>query len=1087
MPGRGGCARGVQAPVEGAVALVVGQQCGVGRIVALAQGGVRFVAVFDGDEAGDLFPGGFAEGDAGEEGGAADVGELGFGDLVDGPVEDVGHGLAPQGGGGAAADEPDRAEAAGPLGVAGEAFDGLEHPAGVQGDAFEHGAGQVGAGGGEREVEPGAAQGGVVDGGAFAVEPGGEQDAVGAGRGFGGEFGEPVEGFRGARVVGVGQHVLDEPVDGAPGDVLDGGDPVASGDGGGQGGDVVAQAGLLGRHVAGEPGAGADVEVGVVVAHGPGAERGRGGVPGPGDDLHALRQGEVGGGARGERADEGCGGDLFGEFREVESGHADQLRVPGQGVRVAVVGAPAQCRGVARGHRTAAGAQGEVFGDVQQPACGVVGVGAFVAQPQGLADRVLAAAGGHAAGLRQPGAQFPGVVPGSGDGGGAAGDVLGVAGAARVHPDDGGVGGGAVGGGGHGAAPLGGEADRFDPGGGVRVRGEQFLDGGGEGLPPVLRVLFGAAAGQQPGGQFAFGHGQDPPPRVRECGAHAAGAQVDAEHRQRAVPVPAPGGESLIRRAADLREDAVEGGEGLVDHFVGVGHGGVDAGAGQRDDAFGGERHRHVAEHVLARAQLVEELGVGQRQVQDARGVQVHDGAEVVGDVRQVVLADEGFEAGAQPVAGGARLRGGVLPVHFDEGVVAGRAGQGVGREGAAGQGALPRGGESARERGHDFFASADPACAGVAAGDALAEDGQVGGDAVVALGAGHAEPEAGDDLVEDQQGAEFVAEFAHGGVEAEGGGVGAGFGADRFEQDRGGAAGLGVRGEPLAQRVEVAGGALAGGGQGVGGDAGGFEGAGTGDAQAVDDLVAPAVVGAADLDDVVLAGVRAGGADGGHDGFGAGAEHAELVHGGHEVVDELGELGFGGVEHPGDRAAVGEQREDLLADGRVVGAEHGGAAGLQEVDVPVAVGVVQVGAFRAGDGERPGVVEGEVVLHPARDDGLGIARGLLGAGGVLLVPGLVVGELLGGQGAERGVRQLLELGLDRGDVRVLADAVAAHGRLRIPCCSSAVCSIRLLLLRATAGAAASACAAFLPRPPAASVEFAYCCSSPGSSFLVVP
>src|ERR1035437_2327223 len=64
--------------------------------------------------------------------------------------------------------------------------------------------------------------------------------------------------------------------------------------------------------------------------------------------------------------------------------------------------------------------------------------------------------------------------------------------------------------------------------------------------------------------------------------------------------------------------------------------------------------------------------------------------------------------------------------------------------------------------------APAAPAGHRVAAADTFAEHGQVGLDAEVALGAAQAQPKTGHDLVEDQQGAELVAELAHAGVELE-------------------------------------------------------------------------------------------------------------------------------------------------------------------------------------------------------------------------------------------------------------------------------------------------------------------------------
>ena len=59
-------------------------------------------------------------------------------------------------------------------------------------------------------------------------------------------------------------------------------------------------------------------------------------------------------------------------------------------------------------------------------------------------------------------------------------------------------------------------------------------------------------------------------------------------------------------------------------------------------------------------------------------------------------------------------------------------------------------------------------------------------------------------------------------------------------------------------------------------------------DMQAINHLVAPAVIRAADLDDIFLFGERPRRADGRHHAFGPRTQHAEHFHGGHEAVDEL-------------------------------------------------------------------------------------------------------------------------------------------------------------------------------------------------------
>ena len=171
------------------------------------------------------------------------------------------------------------------------------------------------------------------------------------------------------------------------------------------------------------------------------------------------------------------------------------------------------------------------------------------------------------------------------------------------------------------------------------------------------------------------------------------------------------------------------------------------------------------------------------------------------------------------------------------------------------------------------------------------------------------------------------------------------------------------------AQGLEVVGEDLAGARRGAERDALGLEAPGAGHVQPVDHLVAPAVVGAAELDHPLLAGERARRADGGHHALGPRAEHAEHLAGRHQPVDQLRQLELVLVEQPGDRAGGGDHLGDLLAQRRVVAAEDGRAAGLEEVDVLVAVDVPEVRALGLLDGQRERVVEGEVVLHAAGDE----------------------------------------------------------------------------------------------------------------------
>ena len=196
---------------------------------------------------------------------------------------------------------------------------------------------------------------------------------------------------------------------------------------------------------------------------------------------------------------------------------------------------------------------------------------------------------------------------------------------------------------------------------------------------------------------------------------------------------------------------------------------------------------------------------------------------------------------------------------------------------------------------------------------------------------------------------------------------------------------------------------------------------------QAVDHLVAPAVVRAADLDHPLLAGEGARAADRRHHALRARAEHAEHLDGRHEAVDQFGQLELVLVEQPGHRSGLLDHLGHLSPERLVVAAEHRGPAGLQEVDVLVAVQVPEVGALGLAHGQGERVVEGEVVLHAAGDELHGGSGELLAAAAARVVPGEHLVHHVAANGAERLLDQRAELLVDRGNVRVAADRVAGE------------------------------------------------------------
>jgi hypothetical protein len=151
-------------------------------------------------------------------------------------------------------------------------------------------------------------------------------------------------------------------------------------------------------------------------------------------------------------------------------------------------------------------------------------------------------------------------------------------------------------------------------------------------------------------------------------------------------------------------------------------------------------------------------------------------------------------------------------------------------------------------------------------------------------------------------------------------------------------------------------------------------------------------VVAAFDLHDLVPAREGPGGPDGVHGGLGAGVGEAPQRQA-EALRQQLGHLGVQLARRDVERA-VGELGLDGLDDERVQVPHEQGAEAHVEVDVAVAVQVLQPGALGPGGHDRMGVVELERRRHAQGKGALRPVGGLLGAGGALGVPS----ELLSGE-----------------------------------------------------------------------------------------
>ncbi len=95
--------------------------------------------------------------------------------------------------------------------------------------------------------------------------------------------------------------------------------------------------------------------------------------------------------------------------------------------------------------------------------------------------------------------------------------------------------------------------------------------------------------------------------------------------------------------------------------------------------------------------------------------------------------------------------------------------------------------------------------------------------------------------------------------------------------------------------------------------------------------------------------GESSGQADGGHAGLGSGGDETEFFHGGEALLHESGKVRLGGRRSPEGGAASG-RIADGLDGGRKSVAEDHGSPGAEEVEIAVAIFVVEPGALGVGE-----------------------------------------------------------------------------------------------------------------------------------------
>ena len=223
------------------------------------------------------------------------------------------------------------------------------------------------------------------------------------------------------------------------------------------------------------------------------------------------------------------------------------------------------------------------------------------------------------------------------------------------------------------------------------------------------------------------------------------------------------------------------------------------------------------------------------------------------GDKRQAVLLDELLQAGGDAVAHFSGLLAGVGALDFFKRVVTSYAADRRCRHRAANErfvnlvARLDAGGEIF----HIFLFAAESARARITARDDLAEYREIGGNVEIALRTCHADTEACDNLVEYEQRAVFAAETLYALVEILIQRACTALWADRLNEDRRRAAAHLIETELALQIVEIVREKLLRVFKDVKRNAVRLCELGAGNTDAVGELIAPAVIGAAHLDDV--------------------------------------------------------------------------------------------------------------------------------------------------------------------------------------------------------------------------------------------
>ena len=266
----------------------------------------------------------------------------------------------------------------------------------------------------------------------------------------------------------------------------------------------------------------------LVIFHRAGTDRGGRGIDGTGHHRHVVGQSQGAGDALVERSDHVGAFDDLGELVPLDAATPQERVAIHHVLDVPVVRHPGGQDRVRGRHEPPCEPEVQVIEDVQELVGPFVDVGKLVLDEEHVGRGVFARGGRCAARQSDPPEQPEGVIPADLDG--PSRDLSYVSGPARIHPEDGVHQMPPVGIHRDGTLPLRAATERHDVLTRHDVAADDLLARFEQCIPPVIRVLFGPAIGQDPGFHGVKSPSHDAAMNGNQGGLASGGPQIDSKN-----------------------------------------------------------------------------------------------------------------------------------------------------------------------------------------------------------------------------------------------------------------------------------------------------------------------------------------------------------------------------------------------------------------------------------------------------------------------------------------------------------------------------------------------------------------------------